>query len=80
MSNWRKESDSEIAFFTKSKGAHLKPYRVLGYELIEEALREMKPRQKLYELVKAEMKRRNRWKAIARGLPMRRGSDSRRHK
>ncbi len=34
---------------------------------LEAALKEMQPRQQLYELVKAEMKRRNRWKGKARG-------------
>lgn len=34
---------------------------------LEEALRKMERRQKLYEIVKAEMIRRGRWKAANRG-------------
>lgn len=34
---------------------------------IEQALRTMRPRQQLYELVKREMQRRGRWKLRNRG-------------
>lgn len=34
---------------------------------LEQALRDMQPRQAVYELVKAEMVRRGRWKAMPRG-------------
>jgi len=34
---------------------------------LQRALAEMQPRQKLYELIKAEMKRRGRWKNADRG-------------
>lgn len=42
---------------------------------LEPALAAMKPRQKVYELVKAEMKRRGRWKNKDRGAkpPTKRG-------
>lgn len=36
---------------------------------LEQALRDMEPRQVIYELVKAEMRRRGRWKAKPRGKP-----------
>jgi hypothetical protein len=41
-------------------------------------LHAMKPRQPLHELIKAEMKRRGRWKAKPRGKPMEKGHDPRR--
>jgi hypothetical protein len=34
---------------------------------LQRALQSMQPRQKLYELIKAEMKRRGRWKNANRG-------------
>lgn len=34
---------------------------------LERELQTMQPRQKLYELIKAEMKRRKRWKNLDRG-------------
>jgi len=46
-------------------------------ELIREML-EMKPRQVLYEAIKAEMKRRKRWKPWPKGKSFARGYDSRR--
>lgn len=45
---------------------------------LEQALKEMKPRQQLYELVKAEMLRRNRWKSKPRGSGFNKGNDPRR--
>lgn len=42
---------------------------MIDYIALKEALAEMKPRQKLYELVKREMKRRGRWKLKDRGAP-----------
>lgn len=40
---------------------------VASWEELEEALSKMKPQQRLYEIVKKEMKKRGRWKALARG-------------
>jgi hypothetical protein len=40
---------------------------LIDYLALKEALAEMQPRQTLYELVKAEMKRRGRWKNLNRG-------------
>ena len=40
--------------------------------LIEQELRAMNPRQKLFELVKAEMKRRGHWKLLPRGRAFKR--------
>lgn len=37
---------------------------------LERELQTMQPRQKLYELVKAEVERRGHWKAKPRGKPM----------
>jgi len=45
---------------------------------LQRALQLMQPRQKLYEIVKAEMKRRGHWKNKPRGNPMQRGHDARR--
>lgn len=45
---------------------------------LEKTLKEMKPRQQLYELVKAEMKRRDRWKGKPRGDSFNKGDDERR--
>jgi hypothetical protein len=39
----------------------------MNYDQLEQALKDMRPRQRLYELVKAEMKRRGHWKNLARG-------------
>lgn len=39
----------------------------INYEELETELRKMKPRQRLYEIVKAEMKLRGRWKILTRG-------------
>lgn len=36
---------------------------------LEAELSKMKPRSKLYELIKKEMQRRGRWKRLARGKP-----------
>lgn len=47
---------------------------------LKQALQNMKPRQKLYELVKTEMKRQGRWKTASRGKPFIRGHDERRSK
>jgi hypothetical protein len=40
----------------------------LNYEELEQMLADMKPRQRLYELVKKEMVRRGRWKNRVRGI------------
>jgi hypothetical protein len=50
----------------------------MDYEALKEELAKMKPRQKLYELVKAEMIKRDRWKSSPRGAGFRKGSDPRR--
>lgn len=52
----------------------------IDYPELEKALHYMKPRQKLYELVKKEMQRRNRWKQSPRGSSFKKGSDIRRTK
>lgn len=36
---------------------------------VEAALKKMQPRQKLFELIKAEMKQRGHWKGLPRGKP-----------
>lgn len=41
----------------------------LDLNLITKALRKMQPRQRLYEIIKAEMIRRGRWKNLPRGKP-----------
>lgn len=51
----------------------------IDYGALQQALLDMKPRQQLYELVKAEMVRRNRWKAKPRGNGFNKGHDSRRN-
>lgn len=51
---------------------------MIDYDELESQLREMKPRQKLYELVKAEMIRRDRWKVAPRGKVFEKGYDERR--
>jgi hypothetical protein len=40
---------------------------MIDYTALQQALSDMQPRQKLYEMVKAEMKRRGRWKNKDRG-------------
>jgi hypothetical protein len=40
---------------------------VIDLAELEAELQKMQPRQKLYELIKAEMKRRGRWKVKDRG-------------
>jgi hypothetical protein len=40
---------------------------IIDYTALQQALVDMQPRQKLYELIKAEMKRRGRWKNKNRG-------------
>jgi hypothetical protein len=45
---------------------------------LERALQAMRPRQKIFELIKSELKRRGHWKAKSRGDPMQRGHDKRR--
>lgn len=39
----------------------------INYDELEKALADMKPRQRLYEIVKAEMVKRGRWKNAPRG-------------
>lgn len=46
---------------------------------LEAELRKMQPRQKMYELIKAELERRGHWKRIAGGKQMQRGYDPRRY-
>lgn len=41
----------------------------IDLKVVEQALRDMKPRQRLYELIKHEMQRRGRWKLKNRGAP-----------
>lgn len=38
---------------------------------LERALKDMQPRQRLYEIIKAEMVYRGRWKQLARGKNIR---------
>lgn len=51
---------------------------MINYTELAEALREMKPQQKLYELIKTEMKRRGHWKHKSRGKVFEKGYDPRR--
>jgi hypothetical protein len=51
---------------------------MINYLELADALKEMKPQQKLYEMIKAEMKRRDRWKNKSRGKEFQKGFDSRR--
>ncbi len=46
---------------------------------LEAAVTVMKPRQRIYEIIKAELKRRGHWKNKAGGKQMERGFDPRRH-
>lgn len=52
----------------------------MDYEALKKELAKMKPRQKLYEIVKAEMIKRDRWKLQKRGIGFRKGDDERRNK
>lgn len=52
----------------------------IDYPELENALHVMKPRQKLYELIKKEMQRRDRWKQEPRGTGFKKGHDDRRVK
>ena len=52
----------------------------MNYDELKQALSEMKPRQQLYELIKSEMIKRDRWKAKSRGVGFRKGHDERRVK
>lgn len=45
---------------------------------LAQAIRDMQPRQELYELIKKEMQRRGRWKYRRRGIPFHPGHDGRR--
>lgn len=51
---------------------------MINLDELQVALRRMKPRQKLYNLVRAEMLKRGRWKSAPRGKPFSKGSDPRR--
>lgn len=42
---------------------------MIDYIELQRALEDMRPRQKLYELIKREMQRRGRWKKRDRGAP-----------
>lgn len=48
------------------------------YPALERALAKMGEQSKLYKIIKAEMKRRGRWKNVTRGKEMSPGFDSRR--
>lgn len=50
----------------------------IDYDELEKALKNMKPRQKLFEMVKAEMIKRDRWKPEKRGVGFKKGDDPRR--
>jgi hypothetical protein len=50
----------------------------IDYEQLEQQLKKMQPRQKLYELVKNEMISRGRWKIASRGIAFKPGYDERR--
>jgi hypothetical protein len=41
----------------------------IDYEDLKRALADMKPRERLFELVKAELQRRGHWKQLKRGKP-----------
>lgn len=51
----------------------------IDYIELEKALLSMKPRTKLFEIIKDEMKRRGRWKAAPKGKPFVKGFDERRN-
>jgi hypothetical protein len=53
---------------------------MMDYDTLTKLLREMQPRQKMYELIKAEMIARGRWKAKPRGKAFNKGRDSNRKK
>ena len=42
---------------------------MINYTELEQQLKLMKPRQRLFELVKKELKSRGHWKALKRGKP-----------
>lgn len=48
---------------------------MIDFDELEYALGRMKPRQKLYNLVKSEMKKRGNWKDKPRGKILPKGSD-----
>lgn len=50
----------------------------INYDELAKALSDMKPRQRLYEIVKAEMVKRGRWKERPHGTPFKKGHDPRR--
>lgn len=50
----------------------------MNYDELELKLKTMQPRTKLYELVKAEMIARDRWKTAPRGKGFNKGEDERR--
>lgn len=53
---------------------------MIDLEELRQALKGMKPRSPLYELVKAEMQIRGRWKQKPRGKGFNKGHDPRRGK
>lgn len=52
----------------------------MNYDELEQELKNMKPRQRLYELIKTEMVKRGRWKPKPKGKPFEKGFDERRNK
>lgn len=51
---------------------------MIDYDELTKELERMKPRQRLYELIKLEMVKRGRWKIAGRGRPFKSGKDIRR--
>jgi hypothetical protein len=51
---------------------------MIDYNELEKELKAMKPRQRLYELIKTEVKRRGHWKNYPKGKPFKKGYDERR--
>lgn len=51
---------------------------MINFKELEIALKKMKPRSKLYELVRREVTGRGHWKALPRGRGFSMGEDSRR--
>lgn len=47
---------------TEEEKVKEKPWTIHSWEDLREALAEMKPRSKLYEIVKSEVKKRGHWK------------------
>lgn len=45
-----------------------KPWTIGSWEELRQAVEEMKPRSKLYEIIKSNMKKRGHWRAAPRGL------------